>query len=282
MSFEELERAQGGVSSAPARVARPTAVPPLRAGQPPLAILVDYDGTIALTDVADAILYQFLGERLTQDNAAYASGEVGSRTLFISQVESLPGDPAPLLALAEAQPLDPTFAPFVSRALELQIPVEVVSDGLGFYVEPGLRRLGVPPIPVVSNETTFDGTRAAMAFPYGHPDCLVCGTCKRRRVLAHQAAGRSVAFIGDGDTDRYAAAHADLVFAKGRLVPLCRSQGWLFTPWDDFGELTTWLDAAVAAWRSNPASLPRHDARPFICGPEVWGPGRTDPPAPTE
>ena len=254
------------------------AVPPLRDGQPPLAILVDYDGTIALTDVADAILVRYLGERLERDNAAYSTGEVGSRSLFISQVEYLPGDSAPVIALAEAQPLDPTFGPFASRALELQIPIEVVSDGLGFYIEPALRRLGVPPIPVISAETTFDGRRAAMSFPNGHPHCLVCGTCKRQRVLAHQAAGRSVVFVGDGETDRYAAAYADLVFAKRDLARLCRSEGWPFTPWHDFGELTAWLDAAVAAWRSNRAGLPGHVARPFICGPESWGPGRTDPP----
>jgi 2-hydroxy-3-keto-5-methylthiopentenyl-1-phosphate phosphatase len=260
------------------RPAPPTAVPPLLPGQPPLAILVDYDGTIATTDVTDAILRRFLGERCAQDDAAYSSGEVGSRTLFTRQVESLPGDPAPLMAIAEAQPHDATFAPFVVRALDLLIPVEVVSDAFGFYIEPALRRLGVPPIPVVSAETTFDGTRAAMTFPNGHPDCLVCGTCKRRRVLAHQAAGRSVVFIGDGLTDRYAAAHSDLVFAKRDLIRLCRAEGWPFTPWHDFRELGEWLDAAVAAWRSNPASLPRHRARPFVCGPELWGPGRTDPP----
>ena len=29
---------------------------PLRPGEPPLAILVDYDGTIALTDVSDTVM----------------------------------------------------------------------------------------------------------------------------------------------------------------------------------------------------------------------------------
>jgi 2-hydroxy-3-keto-5-methylthiopentenyl-1-phosphate phosphatase len=264
--------------AAPILTATPDAIPPLLPGRPPLAILVDYDGTIATTDVSDKILYSFLGERYAQDDAAYSSGDVGSRTLFSSQVKLLPGDPAPLVALAEAQPHDPTFAPFVSRALELQIPVEVVSDGFGFFIEPALRRLGVPPIPVITARTTFDGTHAAMAFPNGHPDCLVCGTCKRQRVLAHQAAGRAVVFIGDGESDRYAAAYSDVIFAKRDLVRLCRSEGWPFTPWHDFGELRSWLNAVADAWRSNPASLPRHVARPFICGPELWGPGRTDPP----
>ena len=254
------------------------AIPPLRPSQPPLALLIDYDGTISQVDVSDKILYSLLGETYAQDDAAYTSGLVGSRTLFSSQVELLPRDPGSVIAIAEAQPHDPTFAPFVRRAMELGVPVEVVSDGFGFFIEPALRRLGVPPIPVITARTTFDGTHAAMAFPNGHPDCLVCGTCKRQRVLAHQAAGRTVVFVGDGESDRYAAAYSDVIFAKRDLVRLCRSEGWPFTPWHDFGELRSWLNTVVAAWRSNPASLPRHVARPFICGPELWGPGRTDPP----
>jgi 2-hydroxy-3-keto-5-methylthiopentenyl-1-phosphate phosphatase len=245
-----------------------------------LAILVDYDGTIATVDVADAIGYRFLRERYEADDEAWAAGTAGSRSLFEGQVKLLPGDPGPVVALAEAQPHDPTFAAFVSRALELEIPVEVVSDGFGFYIEPALRRLGVPPIPVISSRTTFDGREARMEFPNGHPECFVCGTCKRQRVLAHQAAGRAVVFVGDGRSDRYAAAYADVIFAKRELIALCRAEGWPCTPWHDFGELQSWLDETAAAWKSIPGSLPRHQPRPFICGPEVWGPGRKEPPSP--
>jgi 2-hydroxy-3-keto-5-methylthiopentenyl-1-phosphate phosphatase len=264
-------------------VARPTApapVPALRPGRPPLAILVDYDGTIAQTDVADKILHQFIGERYAADDAAYDAGLVGSRTLFESQVKLLPGVPDEVVALAEAQPHDSTFAPFVTRALELDVPVEVVSDGFGFYIGPALARMGVPEIPIISARTTFDGAHARMEFPNGHPDCLVCGTCKRQRVLGHQAAGRTVVFIGDGESDRYAAAYSDVIFAKRQLIAMCREEGWPFTRWHDFAELREWLDAAVDAWRADPASLPPHRPRPFICGPEVWGPGRTNPPDP--
>ena len=244
-------------------------VPPLRPGQPPIALLVDYDGTIATTDVADTILYRFIGERYRADDEAYDAGAVGSRTLYTSQVDLLPGDPAPVVALAEAQPHDQSFASFARRALELEIPIEVVSDGFGFYIEPALRRLGVPPIPVICARTQFDGGRARMTFPNGHPDCLVCGTCKRQRVLGHQAAGRIVVFIGDGESDRYAAAYSDVIFAKRDLIALCRSEGWPFQPWEDFDGLKAWLDETVAAWRSDPTTLPRHSPRPFICGPEV-------------
>ena len=253
-------------------------VPPLQPGQPPLAILVDYDGTIAQTDVTDKILLRFAGDRYAADDAAYSAGLVGSRTLFESQVELLPGRIDGLMELAEAEPHHSTFAPFVVRAHELGVVVEVVSDGFGFYIEPALVRMGVPKIPVITALTTFDGQRASMEFLFGHPDCLVCGTCKRQRVLAHQAAGRTVALVGDGVSDAYAAAYADLTFAREALIDLCQREGLPFTPWRDFSDLEAWLVRTVAAWRMNPASLPRHRERPFVCGPEAWGVGRTNPP----
>ena len=262
----------------PSALSAAAPIPSLRPGQPPLALIVDYDGTISQVDVSDRILYTLLGERYAQDDAAYTGGMVGSRTLFSSQVRLLPGDPGPVIAIAEAQPHDPAFAPFVRRAMELEVPVEVVSDGFGFFIEPALRRLGVPAIPVVTNLTAFAGGRATMEFPNGHPTCFVCGTCKRQRVLAHQASGRTVAFVGDGESDRYGAAYSDLIFAKDELVDLCRREGWPYAPWQDFAGLLEWLENTIAAWRADPASLPAHTLKPFICGPEIWGPGRTDPP----
>jgi HAD superfamily phosphoserine phosphatase-like hydrolase len=264
-------------ASPPSPVAAGAPIPPLRPGVPPIAVLVDYDGTIAENDVTDLVLYRVLGEVYRDGDDDYNAGLVGSRTLFEEQVKLLPGDPAEMIRLMEGQPHDPAFPAFARRALELGIPVEVVSDSFDFFLEPALRKLGAPEMPVIAATLTFDGERAAMAFPNGHPDCFVCGTCKRQRVLAHQAAGRIVAFVGDGETDRYAAAYADVIFAKHKLIDLCRREGWPFTPWRDFAELEAWLERTVAAWNSDPGSLPRHSPRPFICGPEHWGPGRKNP-----
>ena len=253
-------------------------IPPLLPGGPPVALLVDFDGTIALTDVADTIRYRFLGEAYRADDEAYVAGLEGSRSQLREQARRLPATQSEVEALADAQPHDSTFAPFARRALELGVAIEVVSDGFGFYIEPALERMGAPRIPVVTAQTFWGAGGASMTFPNGHPDCFVCGTCKRQRVLAHQAAGRIVVFVGDGESDYYAAAYSDAIFAKRSLVDLCRSEGWPFRRWHDFTEVQEWLDATVAAWRSDPDSLPRHSAKPFICGPEVWGPGLTDPP----
>ncbi len=164
-------------------------VPPLLPGEPPLAILVDYDGTVALTDVSDTVMAEHVPGIWETEVAAYDAGRMGSRRLMELEMSLVDVPSAALLATAAAQPHDPGFVPFVRRAQAAGIPIEIVSDGFGFFIEPALEALGVGELPVVTARTTFAGRRAAIAFPNGHPSCFVCGTCKRNRVLAHQAAG---------------------------------------------------------------------------------------------
>lgn len=256
----------------------PAPIPPLELGQPPIAVLVDYDGTISQVDVSEQLLTRFLARDWHDDDDEYDAGLIGSRTFFGRQMPKFEGRYEEVVAFAGAQPHDPGFARFVRAAGALGVPVEVVSDGLGFFIAPALESLGVPHVPVVTAQTIFDGSRARMAFPNGNPDCLVCGTCKRQRVLAHQAAGRTVVFIGDGESDRYAAAYSDVIFAKQDLISLCGKEGWPFIEWHDFAEIQDWLESSVAAWVADPSAIPAHAPKPFICGPEVWGSGRTDPP----
>lgn len=256
---------------------RPTPVPPLLPGQPPIAILVDYDGTIARTDVSDSLLAEFVTADWEAHVAEYDAGRVGSRRLMTWEVGLITAGLDALLRKAAEQPHDGTFRRFAERAREAGIPVEIVSDGFGFYIEPALRALGVDWVPVVSAVTTFGPSGPQISFPNGARDCYVCGTCKRNRVLAHQAAGRAVAFIGDGPSDRYAAGYSDVVFAKHALEQICLDAGWPFERWTAFTELQDWLERTLAAFAADPSSLPRPRRRPLFCGAEVWGPGRFDP-----
>jgi 2,3-diketo-5-methylthio-1-phosphopentane phosphatase len=256
--------------------------PPLRPGDPPLVVLVDYDGTVAQTDVSDALLAEFVTEEWEAKAAEYDVGLSGSRRLMEWEVGLITASPPSLRTLAAGQPHDAGFAPFVRRAREAGVPVEVVSDGFGFFIPAALEALGVGDVPVVSADTTFPaGERPRIAFPNGHPRCFVCGTCKRARVLAWQASGRAVVFVGDGESDRYAAGYSDVIFAKHALLRLCVENGWPFRRWTEFAEIDAWLDGVIDAWRADPTSslVPRPTAKPFICGPEAWGEGRWDPPA---
>jgi len=64
-----------------------------------------------------------------------------------------------------------------------------------------------------------------------------------------------VAFVGDGQTDRYGALYSDVVFAKGELVGYARADGVPFLPWDDFDDVRAALD--LLARLPGPASPSR-------------------------
>ncbi len=222
---------------------------------------------------------------LARRDALYDAGELGSRELMMWDMEVLPRDAELLRREAAQMAQDEAFPAFVAAVRARGAHVEVVSDGFGFYVSSNLAALGVGDLFVATNENRVGESRAGLSFPFGHRSCFVCGTCKRERVRLHQAGGRVVVFIGDGTSDRYAAAHADMVFAKGSLARICAAEGWPFYPWESFidvsrevarafedGRLPTNSDG-LPTWRSAHAPAPR----PFICGPEVWGPGRTTP-----
>ena len=261
----------------------------------PVSVLVDYDGTISRLDIGDLLLDHHVTDRaaLARLDAAYDAGTIGSRDLLRWDMDVLPDPPDGLIAEAAAVPQDAGFVTLVETIRAHGGSVEIVSDGLGFYIEGNIARLGLLDVPVATNRNRLLGGGAGVDFPYGHPDCLVCGTCKRERVRAHQAAGRVVVFVGDGPSDRYATHHADVAFATGRLLGWCRSTGHPAIAWTELAEVAAWLGAAltdgrlparpedVPAWRAaRRRADPVAAARPlFICGPEVWGPDRSVPPA---
>lgn len=264
-------------------------VPRFAPGGAPVSVLVDYDGTVSLHDIGDVLLARHAlvaPEEVRAHDASYVAGLAGSRELEQWDMDVLPHDGALLREAAAAVPQDESFPSFVAAVREAGAALEIVSDGLGFYVESNLALLApdLAALPVATNEVEPGGPDR-MSFPYGHPACFVCGTCKRERVRAHEAGGRVIVFVGDGPSDRYAAHHADIVWAKGGLLAWGRATGREFLAWERFAEIEAWLRAALGDGRlpAAPGDLPAWRAlhgplRPdFICGPEAWGPGRTVP-----
>jgi 2-hydroxy-3-keto-5-methylthiopentenyl-1-phosphate phosphatase len=238
----------------------------------PIVVLIDYDGTIARSDVSDEVMRRYADRTAWAPlEAAYLRGDIGSRTLLSRQAGLLHGDTRRIAPFGRDQPLDPHFAPLVTFLRERRIPIEIVSDGFGFFVEASLARIGLGDLPVFTARTSFTPGRVEIEFPNGHPICRVCGTCKRERILVHQRAGAHVIFVGDGLSDLYAAGHADTVFAKDHLAELCADRGWPYHAWTSFAEIEAMLRQLLAD------GLPPPRERPFICGPEIWPAETTEP-----
>lgn len=263
--------------------------PVLTPGGAPLSVLLDFDGTISLHDVGDVLLGDLVEDQamVHEMDRRYLEQGLGSRELIAWDMEVLPRDPAVLLGAIDAIAVDETLRDLVATVTGVGGAIEIVSDGIGFHVERMLARIGLAHLPVATNATSLGAGGAGVSFPYGHPACFVCGTCKRERVRGHQAAGQVVVFVGDGPSDRYAAHHADVVFAKASLAAWCASHDIPFRPWERLSDVADWLASALASGRlpADAAAVEawarrrRAPAPTFICGPEAWGVGRTTAPA---
>ena len=200
------------------------------------SILVDFDGTACMHDVAEHLLMRYGDPSWPSWDEAWARGEVGARQGITAQAAMLDAPTDVLVAYAlEHCPMDPTFAPFVDWARSIGVAVTLVSDGFGFYIRPLLRTHGLADVPVITN----DWNDGRITFPNGHDVCIGCGTCKMRAVL--EATG-PVVFVGEGDSDRFGALYADLVFAKDALVGWCERDGVSFVPWKDFDDVRRRLE----------------------------------------
>jgi 2,3-diketo-5-methylthio-1-phosphopentane phosphatase len=251
----------------------------------PVSVLLDFDGTISLDDTGDALLARLFDDHeLTRRmDELYMSGGKGSRELIAWDMEVLPREPEVLWREIDSLPVDETLLDLLVAVREAGAAAEVVSDGVGFHVEHMLARMGVSDLPVATNRTVLGEGGAGVSFPYGHPACFVCGTCKRERIRLHRDAGRAVVFVGDGPSDRYAAHHADVIFAKASLAGWCEVENIPYEPWERLADVAEWLELALLDGRLPATSEAYGDwatgARPeiesFICGPEVWEASRT-------
>jgi 2-hydroxy-3-keto-5-methylthiopentenyl-1-phosphate phosphatase len=197
---------------------------------------VDFDGTACTHDVAEHLLMEFGDPSWPELDAAWERGELDSRRVITAQGAMLK---APLEAMVgfalEHCPLDPTFPPFVRWLVGRSVPVTLVSDGFGFYIRPLLEAAGLDGVAIVTN-TWSPNAHGPVRFDNGHAKCVGCGTCKMNAVLRARGRGH-VAFVGEGQSDRYAALYADVVFAKDVLVGIALADGVSFLPWDTFDDV---------------------------------------------
>ena len=211
------------------------------------AILVDFDWTACLHDVAEHLLERFGDPSWREYDDAEIRGEIGSRKALAAQAAMLTAPPEQMLDFAVHHcPIDPTFSPFVRWLEARHVPVTLVSDGFGFYIPPILEAAGLGRLEVVTNEMVFDGERPKIRHPNGHPECVGCGTCKMLVALGARERHGSVAFVGEGQSDRYGALYSDIVFAKKDLVRICRADGVPFVAWDTFDDVRHALESMDA------------------------------------
>ena len=207
------------------------------------ALLVDFDGTACLQDVSELLLDAFGESGWERFDDAVDRGEMGLREAGELQIAMLRGSHEEMLAFAlERAELAPTFASFVEWAEAHSLPLTLASDGFAFYIRPILAAAGLDRLEVITNEPAFSDGRVRLRHPSGHPECIGCGTCKMLAAERLRDAHGPIAFVGEGQSDRYGALYSDVVFAKDGLVQICEQDGVPFRPWNTFDDVRAALE----------------------------------------
>lgn len=203
-------------------------------------VFTDFDGTIAVHDIGDAMFLRFGNvEVCSKSFTDYRSGAIDARECWRTGFRTMPAlTKEQFTAFALEQPMDPSFRPFVDFCAGHAIPVTVLSDGYDAYIDPVLERESLGSLPRFCNRLLFrENASPEPFFPYTDSDCTRCANCKRNHLLTRSSDDQVIVYIGDGISDRCPVRFADVVFAKDALVAFCETENITFHRFTDFSDV---------------------------------------------
>ncbi len=205
-----------------------------------LAIVCDFDGTVARSDVGNSFFRTFALPPWEDVVREWEEGRIGSRECLEKESALTTATLHDLEDFASRQEIDTRFPDLVKWARDRWIPLCIVSDGFREYIHRILARHELD-VPVFANRVSFEGSRLQPAFPYYELGCGRCANCKGYHVGRFSSAGYHTVFIGDGLSDLCALPGADVILAKGYLADRCGRKGIPHTRIADLGEALEFL-----------------------------------------
>jgi 2-hydroxy-3-keto-5-methylthiopentenyl-1-phosphate phosphatase len=223
----------------------------LRLGGGPVKpmVFLDFDGTITRRDATDAILEAYADPEWVQIEEEWKRGRMGSRECLIAQMALVRATSAEIDSLLDDIAIDKGFVPLLETCSAHGVPIHIVSDGFDYCIRRILSRPSLhlaahlEGIQIVSSHLAPQGDRWNVDIPSLSPSCIHgCGTCKPATMERLNTTGGPSIFVGDGLSDRYAAARADLVFAKDDLAAYCDEQTISYTPYESLATIAERLE----------------------------------------
>jgi 2,3-diketo-5-methylthio-1-phosphopentane phosphatase len=216
-------------------------------------VFLDFDGTVSRVDVVDAILDRYADPAWERIEREWKEGRIGSRACLAGQLAVVRATQAEVDALLDAVQIDAGFLPLLDACAAEGIRSHIISDGFDYCIARILRQ--VPPshqrlaagIPVYSSHLEPDPPdRWTTGFRHMESECEHgCATCKPAVMAAVNPSGAPSIFVGDGLSDRYAAASADVVFAKDKLAAFCGEQGIAFHRYETLADVAEFVAGGI-------------------------------------
>ncbi len=208
-----------------------------------LIVLSDFDGTITKRDVCYLLLDEFAKFNWKEVDRQWADGRLSTEGAYKKLLKSISITKNEFDRFIETVKIDENFKEFFNECKKNNVRVEIVSDGLDYYIKRILEREELAEIPFYSNKLSFKGDKWKLEFnKESHKYCSrkdnPCGFCKKMVVDVRKREGYRVIFIGDGPSDRCPASVADIVFAKGFLRNFCVEKKINFYEFADFDDVS--------------------------------------------
>lgn len=203
--------------------------------------LSDFDGTATALDFYKIVLNAIGSEGWAFVEAYRKTGKVDYH--FLNRIFGWhPLSDQDYMGLLEAIEIDPTLGQLLNFLDQQQIDFSFVSAGFDRYIEDVLMLRGYGRIPLITNPGVFEGGLLKMvpdvASPYYSP---IFGIDKGLVVADFKTRYDLVYFAGDTEPDFGAAMAADVVFAKGELIPQLKAAGKPYIAFENYAELMPYL-----------------------------------------
>jgi 2,3-diketo-5-methylthio-1-phosphopentane phosphatase len=223
-----------------------------KAGPKKPILFLDFDGTITKRDAVDAILESFADSRWLEIEEDWKRGRIGSRECLAAQMRLVRATRDQIDALLDSIEIDEGFVELLDTCAERGVAAHIISDGFDYCINRILARSGLnlkarlTGARVFSSHLTVARDRWQVDFPSFHQSCgHGCATCKPAIMSLLNPNGGPTIFVGDGLSDKYAAASADLVFAKDSLAALCREQRIAHRQYRTLADVAEQLDSLL-------------------------------------
>lgn len=205
-----------------------------------LKVFVDFDGTITLEDVGEAIFRKFgEDEKVKKIIEDLLSDKISSRKCWDDLCKSVNViNKSELDEFIDSLDIDPTFIPFVKFCNEKGIEMVVLSDGFDYYIERLFNKTGLSGLKYYSNKLFVnDKGILKTEYPYFDNNSPTSANCKKNHIINHSSDEDYTVYIGDGNSDKEAAPYCDFIFAKDGLSRFCSVEKISFYPFRDFTEV---------------------------------------------
>lgn len=209
-----------------------------------LALVTDFDGTISADDFFTLAADRYFNEEMLAPWREYLTGNKKHFDALNEMFQKLRNLPE-LEDFVKSIPLDPCFPEVVKLCCQKHIPVYICSAGCNWYINLLIGKLiHRYDICLVTNPCDYSPQTGLVMhrLPETHP-CYddKIGISKAAVVKNLQSEGYQVVFAGDGPPDIEPARLADVVFAKKRLLDMCREENIVTKPFTDFNDVCTFL-----------------------------------------